>query len=264
MAFEVVAQSRKGQGRGASRRLRHSGKVPGILYGGKKPAVNIELDHNPLYHHLRNEKFHASVLTLALDGTKEEVLLRAVNMHPFKMEVQHVDFQRVSADEKIHIKVPLHFVNAEKSPAIKEQGGLITHVLSEIDVRCLPADLPEFIEVDLSALAIGHSIHVRALPLPKGVELSLAGNENPTVASAQIPKAAIAEEEEAAAAAAAAGAGAGVEGALAPAAEAVPAAADVPTVKQKAPEAAAPATEEKGGKGGKGEKADKGDRGDKK
>ena len=258
MAFEVVAQARKGQGRGASRRLRHSGKVPGILYGGKKPAVNIELDHNPLYHHLRNERFHASVLTLALDGATEQVLLRAVNMHPFKMEVQHVDFQRVSADEKIHIKVPLHFVNAEKSPAIKEQGGLITHVLSEIDVRCLPATLPEFIEVDLSALAIGHSIHVRELPLPKGVELSLAGNENPTVASAQIPKAAIAEEEEAAAAAAAAG----VAGALAPA-EAVPAAADVPSIKQKAPEAAAPAAEEKG-KGGKGEKADKGDRGDKK
>jgi len=259
MAIEVVAQARKGQGRGASRRLRHGGKVPGVLYGGKKPAVNIELDHNPLYHHLRNEKFHASVLTLALDGTKEQVLLRAVNMHPFKMEVQHVDFQRVAADEKIHIKVPLHFVNAEKSLAIKDQGGLITHVLSEIDVRCLPADLPEFIEVDLSAIAIGHSIHIRELTMPKGVEFALGGNENPTVASAQIPKAAIAEEEEAAAAAAAAG----VEGALAPAAEAVPAAADVPTLKQKAPEAA-PAAEEKGGKGGKGDRGDKGDKGDKK
>ena len=259
MAIEVVAQARKGQGRGASRRLRHGGKVPGILYGGKKPAVNIELDHNPLYHQLRNEKFHASVLTLALDGAKEQVLLRAVNMHPFKMEVQHIDFQRVSVDEKIHIKVPLHFVNAEKSPAIKEQGGLITHVLSEIDVRCLPADLPEFIEVDLSAIAIGHSIHIRELTMPKGVEFALGGNENPTVASAQIPKAAIAEEEEAAAAAAAAG----VEGALAPAAEAVPAAADVPTLKQKAPEAA-PAAEEKGGKGGKGDRGDKGDKGDKK
>ncbi len=256
MAIEVVAQTRKGQGRGASRRLRHSGKVPGILYGGKKPAVTIELDHNPLYHQLRNEKFHASILTLALDGAKEEVLLRAVNMHPFKLEVQHVDFQRVSADQKIHINVPLHFVNAEKSPAIKEQGGLITHVLSEIDVRCLPADLPEFVEVDLSQLAVGHSIHVRELPLPKGVEPALRGNENPTVASAQIPKAAIAEEEEAAAAAAAAG----VEGALAPAAEAVPAAADVPTVKQKAPEPAAPAAEDKGGKGGKGEKGDRGDK----
>jgi large subunit ribosomal protein L25 len=249
MAIEVVAQTRKGQGTGASRRLRRSGKVPGILYGGKKPAVTIELDHNPLYHQLRNEKFHASILTLALDGAKEQVLLRAVNMHPFKMEVQHIDFQRVSADEKIHVKVPLHFVNAEKSPAIKEQGGLITHVLNEMDIRCLPADLPEFIEVDLSLLAVGHSIHVRDLGLPKGVELALRGAENPTVASAQVPKAAIAEEEEAAAAVAAAG----VEGALAPAAEAVPAAADVPTVKQKAPEPAAPA-EEKGGKGGKGDK----------
>src|SRR5882672_5166925 len=256
MTIEVVAQTRKVQGRGASRRLRHAGKVPGILYGGKSEPVNLELDQNALFHQLRNEKFHASILTLTLDGAKQQVLLRAVNMHPFKIEVQHIDFQRVSADEKIHILVPLHFINAEKSPAIKEQGGLITHVLNEIDVRCLPADLPEFIEVDLSQLAVGHSIHVRALALPKGVELALGGNENPTVASAQIPKAAIAEEEEAAAAAAAAG----VAGALAPA-EAVPAAADVPSIKQKAPEAA-PAAEEKG-KGGKGDKADKGDKGDK-
>src|SRR5712691_2785994 len=257
MAFEVVAQTRKGQGRGASRRLRHSGKVPGILYGGKKPAVTIELDHNPLYHQLRNEKFHASVLTLALDGAKEDVLLRAVNMHPFKLEVQHIDFQRVSADEKIHMKVPLHFINADKSPAIKEQGGLITHVLNDIDIRCLPSNLPEFIVVDLSNLSIGHSLHIRELKLPEGVEISLRAGENPTVASAQIPKAAIAEEEEAAAAAAAA---VGVEGAAAPA-EGVPAAGDVPTVKQKAPEAAAPVADDKGGKGGKG---DRGDRGDKK
>jgi len=255
MAIEVEAQSRKVQGRGASRRLRRGGKVPGILYGGKTAPVNIELDHNALFHQLRDEKFHASILTLALDGAKQQVLLRAVNMHPWKTEVQHIDFQRVSADEKIHINVPLHFVNAEKSPAIKEQGGLITHVLNEIDIRCLPADLPEFVEVDLSQISIGRSIHVRELPLPKGVELVLGGNENPTVASAQIPKAAIAEEEAAAAAAAAVG----VEGVAAPA-EAVPAAADVPTVKQKAPEPAAPAAEEKGGKG----KGDKGDKGDKK
>jgi large subunit ribosomal protein L25 len=250
MGIEVVAQTRKGQGRGASRRLRHSGKVPGIVYGGKKAPVAIELEHNALYHQLRDEKFHASILSLSLDGAKEQVLLREVNMHPFKMEVQHIDFQRVSADEKIHINVPLHFVNAEKSPAIKEQGGLITHVLNEIDINCLPADLPEFVQVDLSQLSVGHSIHVRDLVLPKGVELSLKGGENPTVASAQIPKAAIAEEEEAAAAAAA-----GVEGVPVPVAgEAVPAAADVPTTKQKAPEAAAPATEDKGGKGGKSDK----------
>jgi large subunit ribosomal protein L25 len=255
MAIEVVAQSRKVQGRGASRRLRHAGKVPGILYGGKTEPVNIELDQNSLYHQLRDEKFHASILTLSLDGSKQEVLLRAVNMHPWKTEVQHIDFQRVSADQKIHIKVPLHFVNAEKSPAIKEQGGLITHVLNDIEVRCLPSDLPEFIQVDLSNISIGHSIHVRDIALPKGVELALGGNENPTVASAQIPKAAIAEEEAAAAAAAAVG----VEGVAAPA-EAVPAAADVPTVKQKAPEAAAPAADDKGGKGGKSDKSDKGDK----
>jgi large subunit ribosomal protein L25 len=251
MTIEVVAQTRKVQGRGASRRLRHAGKVPGILYGGKSEPVNLELDQNDLFHQLRDEKFHASILTLALDGAKQQVLLRAVNMHPWKAEVQHIDFQRVAADQKIHIKVPLHFVNAEKSPAIKEQGGLITHVLNDIEIRCLPADLPEFVQVDLSSISIGHSIHIRDLAMPKGVELALGGNENPTVASAQIPKAAIAEEEAAAAAAAAVG----VEGAAAPA-EAVPAAADVPTVKQKAPEAAAPA-DDKGGKGGKGDKGDK-------
>jgi large subunit ribosomal protein L25 len=252
MTIEVVAQTRTVQGRGASRRLRHAGKVPGILYGGKSEPVNLELDQNALFHQLRDEKFHASILTLALDGAKQQVLLRAVNMHPWKAEVQHIDFQRVAADQKIHIKVPLHFVNAEKSPAIKEQGGLITHVLNDIEIRCLPADLPEFVQVDLSTISIGHSIHVRDLAMPKGVELALGGNENPTVASAQIPKAAIAEEEAAAAAAAAVG----VEGAAAPA-EAVPAAADVPTVKQKAPEAAAPAADDKGGKGGKADKGDK-------
>ncbi|MGB7542154.1 MAG: 50S ribosomal protein L25/general stress protein Ctc [Burkholderiales bacterium] len=243
--MEVVAQTRKLQGTGASRRLRLGGKVPGILYGGKKSALTIEFDHNALFHHLRNEKFHASILTLALDGVKEQVLLRAVNMHPFKLQVQHIDFQRVSADEKIHMKVPLHFVNAEMSPAVKVSGGIVSHVMNELDIRCLPADLPEFIDVDLSQIDIGHSVHLREMKLPKGVEVVLRAGENPPVATAQIPKAALAEEEAAAAAAA------GAEGA-APA-EAVPAAADVPTVKQKAPEAA-PAAEEKGGKGGKGDK----------
>jgi len=243
MAFEVSAQSRKLQGTGASRRLRRTGKVPGVVYGGKKPAVNIELDHRALFQQLRNERFHASVLDLDLDGNREQVLLRAVNMHPWRFEVQHIDFQRVSADEKIHMKVPVHFVNAETSPAVKEQGGIITHVLTELNIRCLPADLPEYIEVDLSGLTIGHSLHARDMLLPKGVELIFRPGENPTLASAQIPKAAIAEEEAAAAAAA------GPEG-LAPE-EAVPSAAEVPTVKQKAPEAAAPAEEKKGGKGEK-------------
>jgi large subunit ribosomal protein L25 len=202
MKFEISAVKREAQGTGASRRLRRMGKVPGILYGGAGEAVKIELDHKDLYLRLRNEKFHASILTLNLNGAAEQVLLRSVNMHPYKMQVQHVDFQRVSKDKKIHMKVPLHFVNAEKSPGVKEQGGIASHVLNELDITCFPDDLPEFIEVDLSNLTVGHSMHVRDLTLPKGVELSLHKSENPVVATVVIPSL-ITEEEEAAAAAAA-------------------------------------------------------------
>ena len=236
MAIQVVAQTRKQQGTGASRRLRLTGKVPGIVYGGKKPAVTIEIDHNALFHQLRDEKFHASILMLKLDDAPEQVLLRAVNMHPWKRQVQHIDFQRVSADEKIHMKVPLHFVNAEISPAVKDSAGIVSHIMNELDIRCLPADLPEYMEVDLSGIAVGHSIHVRDLKLPMGVELALKGTENPPVATAQIPKVIAAEEEVAAAEAAAE----------------VPAASEVPAVKQAAKPEAAPEEEKKAG--GKGEK----------
>ena len=133
MGIEVLAQSRKLQGTSASRRLRHTGKVPGILYGGRTDPVTIELEHNALFHQLRNEKFHASVLDLSLDGKKEQVLLRTVNMHPWKPQVQHIDFQRVLADQKIHMKVPLHFTNAEISPAVKLSAAIISHVLNELD-----------------------------------------------------------------------------------------------------------------------------------
>ena len=154
MAIEITARKREAQGTGASRRLRRSGRVPGIVYGGDKDAVRIELDHKDLYLNLRNEKFHASILSLALDGAKEQVLLRSVNMHPFKAQVQHVDFQRVSKDKKIHMKVPLHFVNAEKSPGVKEQSGVVNHVMNELDIACFPDDLPEYIEVDLGNLSV--------------------------------------------------------------------------------------------------------------
>jgi large subunit ribosomal protein L25 len=215
MAIEISARKRETQGTGASRRLRNAGKVPGILYGGDKDAVNIELDHQALYLNLRNERFHASILTLDLEGAKEQVLLRALNMHPFKMRVQHIDFQRVSKDKKVQLKVPLHFVNAEKSPGVKEQGGLVSHVLNELNISCLPDDLPEFIEVDLSSLTVGHSVHVRDLNLPKGVEPVLHKNENPVVATVIIPSL-VTEEEETAAAA-------------------VISAAEVPTTAQAAP-----------------------------
>ncbi len=201
MKFEISAQKREGHGTGAARRLRRMGRVPGVVYGGADGPVNIELDHKDLFQSLRNEKFHASILTLDVAGAKQQVLLRAVNMHPFKLLVQHVDFQRVSKDRKIHMKVPLHFVNAEKSPGVKEQGGIASHVLNELDITCFPDDLPEFIEVDLGTLSVGHSLHVRDLQLPKGVELALHRDENPVVATVVIPQL-VTEEEEAAQAAA--------------------------------------------------------------
>ncbi len=198
MAIEISARKREMQGTGAARRLRRLGRVPGIVYGGDQGAVNIELDHKDLYLNLRNERFHASILTLELGGAKEQVLLRAVNMHPFKAQVQHVDFQRVMKDRKLHMKVPLHFVNAEESPGVKDQGGVVSHVLNELDISCFPADLPEFIEVDLGSLAVGNSIHVRELTLPKGVEAVLHAKDNPVVATVVVPQL-ITEEEEVAA-----------------------------------------------------------------
>ena len=215
MKIEVNAQTRDVQGTGASRRLRRVGRVPGIVYGGDRAPINIELDHKEIYQNLLREAFHASILTLKLNGQSEQVLLRAFNMHPFRPRVQHVDFQRVSQDKKIHMKVPLHFVNAELSPGVKEQGGVSNHVMNDLDITCLPADLPEFIEVDLGNLTVGHSIHVRDLALPRGVEPVLHRNENPVVATVILP-ALVTEEEEAAAA------------------EAAPAAADVPTTEQGA------------------------------
>ena len=202
MKIEIQAQKRTGQGTGAARRLRRAGRVPGVIYGGDGGPVSIELDHKELYQNLVNEAFHASILTLQLDGASQDVLLRAYNMHPWRGRVQHIDFQRVSKDKKIHMKVPLHFVNAEKSPGVKEQGGVVNHVLNELDIVCFPADLPEFIEVDLGNLAVGHSLHVRELMLPKGVELTLHKDEDPVVATVVVP-ALITEEEEAAQAAAA-------------------------------------------------------------
>jgi len=249
MAIEISARKREAQGTGASRRLRRLGKVPGILYGGDKGPVNIELDHQDLYLNLRNERFHASILTLDLGEAKEQVLLRSLNMHPFKPQVQHIDFQRVSKDKKIHMKVPLHFVNAEQSPGVKEQGGVVNHVLNELDIVCFPDDLPEYVEIDLSNLAVGHSLHVRELTLPKGVELALHKDENPVVATVVVP-ALITEEEEAAQAAAA----------VAP--------SEIPTTEQAAPpkEGEAPAEGEKpAAKGGeKPAAADKGEKKEKK
>ncbi|HZP91582.1 MAG TPA: 50S ribosomal protein L25/general stress protein Ctc [Burkholderiales bacterium] len=195
--MEVIATPRSVQGTGASRRLRRTGRVPGVVYGANKPAQVVEFDHNALWLQLRQESFHASILTIDLNGQKERVLLRDVQMHPWKKEVLHVDFQRVSADQKIHMKVPLHFKNADIAPGVKA-GGIVSHVMNEIDLTCLPDDLPEFVEVDLADLQLGHSIHLAELTLPKGVEsVQLVRGDNAVVATVQVPK--VIEVEEAAA-----------------------------------------------------------------
>ena len=182
--MEIKAVKRDGQGSGASRRLRHAGRVPGIVYGGDKAPQAIDLDHKELVLSMRHEAFHSSVLSLDLDGAKESVLLKDVQVHPYKRQVLHVDFQRVDAAHKIHIKVPLHFVNADICPGVKLEGGVVSHVMTELDVTCLPGNLPEFIEVDCKDLAVGNSIHVSHLQLPAGVESALLHRgEDPTVAT---------------------------------------------------------------------------------
>lgn len=202
MKIEVNATSRKAQGTGASRRLRKAGRVPGIVYGSGEPSL-IELDHNDLFYSLLNEAFHASILTLNLDGKKESVLLRDFHMHPFRRQIQHIDFQRIDAKKDVHMKVPLHFINADIAPGVKQGSGIINHVLNELEIACLPAKLPEFIEVDLANLELGHSIHVSDIKLPKGVTVAGHHHAGDAVATVQVPRGAVEAAAEAAAAEAA-------------------------------------------------------------
>jgi large subunit ribosomal protein L25 len=206
MLFEVIANARQLQGTGASRRLRNAGKVPAVVYGADKPAASVELDHNALVQQLRKEAFHASILTLNVDGTKEQVLLRDVQSHPWKKLIMHVDFQRVDPNKSIHMKVPLHFKNGDLAPGVKLTGGNITHILNEAEVVCLPKNLPEYIEVDLSSLAAGHTLHLSEVSLPAGVEfLSLSRGAEQAIAACVVPRGG-AEETPAAGAAPAAAA----------------------------------------------------------
>ena len=206
--MKLVAFERAKQGTGASRRLRITGRTPGIVYGGATEPKQIELDHNALWHALKKEAFHSSVLEMELAGSTHQVLLRDVQMHPYKQLVLHIDFQRVDANTKLHMKVPLHYSGDENSPAVKTDGCIANHVITEIDVLCLPADLPEFIAVDLSGLKKGASLHLADVALPKGVTAVTRGKNNPVlvsvvaVAGAEVPAA------DAAAAAPAAKAGA--------------------------------------------------------
>jgi len=203
--MKLVAFERAKHGTGASRRLRITGRTPGIVYGGAAAPQLIEVDHNALWHALKKEAFHSSILDMDIAGTEQKVLLRDVQVHPFKQLVLHIDFQRVDATTKLHMKVPLHFVGDDQSVAIKSEGCIANHVFSEIDVLCLPADLPEFITVDLSGLRKGSSLHLQDIPMPKGVKAITHGSDkNPVVVSVVVVAAAEAPAEAAPAPAAAA------------------------------------------------------------
>jgi large subunit ribosomal protein L25 len=207
--MKFVAFERAKQGTGASRRLRITGKTPGIVYGGEGQPQLIEIDHNALWHALKKEAFHSSILEMELAGATTKVLLRDVQYHPFRQLVQHIDFQRVDARTRMTVKVPLHFKGEEESTAVKLDHNLVNHVMTELEVSCLPADLPEFIEVDLSGLTKNATVHVNDIKLPKGLKFVSHGKVNPVVVSAVPPL--VAEEPAAGAE------GAAAEGAAVPA-----------------------------------------------
>lgn len=230
--FVVVAESREAQGTGASRRLRREGKVPAILYGGKEEAKPISVDHNELWKHLKTEAFYSHILTLKLDGEDQQVVLKDMMRHPVKDTIMHLDLQRVLADVLLRMHVPLHFKNADIAPGVKVGGGIVEHHLNQVEVECLPKDLPEFFEVDLAGLNVNDAVHLSHLKLPAGVTLvQLKNGNDQSVAVIHLPRAAVEEEVVAA-----------------------PVAAEVPASAQKAPDAAAAAAAAKAPAGKKDEK----------
>jgi large subunit ribosomal protein L25 len=194
--FELDAQVREDIGKGASRRLRHANKIPAVVYGAGEAAVSLTLDHNQVFHALANEAFYSRILTLKLGSKSEKVILKALQRHPAKPRITHMDFLRVRADQKLHMPVPLHFIDAEKAPGLKE-GGVFSHLISDIEISCLPAHLPEFVEVNVGDFVLDQTLHLSELKLPEGVELvafahGVEGHDLPVV-SLHIPR--IIEEE---------------------------------------------------------------------
>ena len=194
MKFNATARSV--QGSSASRRLRHAGRVPAIVYGAGIEPKSIEVDHNEIYHALRKEVFHSSILSMEIEGKSEQVLLRAVQWHPYKQLVLHIDFQRVDAKAALTTKVPLHFVGEEGSPAVKLGGAMVNHVTTELEISCLPADLPSFIEVDLSKLEVGASVHLSNVTLPKGVTYVAHGSDADPVLAIVLTKGGAADDAD--------------------------------------------------------------------
>src|SRR3970040_1319867 len=170
--FELSAEARDVKGKGADRRLRRVGKVPAVMYGAGKDAVMLSLDHNTLYHQVKNEAFYSSILTVKVGADQEQAVLRDMQMHPFKPRIAHLDLQRISATEKLHMRVPLHFLNQESAPGVKQQGGIVNHLMSEVDITCLPKDLPEYLTIDLGEMNLNDSVHLSGIKLPEGVTIT--------------------------------------------------------------------------------------------
>jgi len=201
ISFELAAEFRDDQGKGASRRLRHAGRVPAILYGGSGEPRAITLNHQKLMTLIDNEKFYSSIINLVVGDKKQAAIVKDLQMHPARNAIQHLDLQRVVETEKIRIHIPIHFKGEAASPGVKSQGGVVSHRIADIEVSCLPKDLPEFIELDLSQMNMNESKHISDLPLPEGVTIPSVAKGNAVVVSIHPPRA---EEPEAVVEAAAA------------------------------------------------------------
>ena len=195
--FEINAEPRADLGKGASRRLRRIGKVPGILYGARQEAAAIAVDHDDISHHLEHEAFYSHILTLNIGGERQKVVMKDLQRHPFKPRIQHIDLQRVSETEKLTMRIPIHYLNEDLCIGVKQGGGVVSHIMTEIEVRCLPADLPEYFEIDLAEINLGHTIHLGDLKLPDRVESSVlahGGDASSPVVSVHLPKLIVEEE----------------------------------------------------------------------
>lgn len=197
--FEIIAELREDTGRGASRRLRRAGKLPGIIYGAGQDATAIALDHDNVVHHLEHEAFYSHILSVKLGKELQKVVLKDLQRHPYKTRLLHIDLQRINESEKLTMRVPLHFINEEKCVGVKQGGGVVSHIMTEVEVSCLPKDLPEYIEVDLLNMNIGDTIHLSELQFPTGVQsyaMEHGGDAHAPVVSVHMPRVVSEEEPE--------------------------------------------------------------------
>lgn len=195
MKFEINADAREGTGRSDTRRLRRTGRVPAIVYGGGKDPSSVTLDQNKLFHQMEHEAFYTSILSLKLGSQAQSVVVKDVQRHPAKSTVMHLDFQRVVEDEEITITVPIHFLGEEAAIGVKEQGGVIEHALTDVEISCLPANLPEYLEVDVSALQLDEILHLSDIKYPEGVTSTQLAHEHDSPVVAIHPPRRVEEEE---------------------------------------------------------------------